>query len=523
MMEKAKGSTGLRRKQACRPRRYLPVRYIFAALVTVLEVVAMIAAVAACCYYIPYFYILVFVAQAACVVKIIASDDNPDYKVPWLFFILVLPIAGFMLYLLFYSRKLKPKYIRRLRELRKQTAPVQDADAVAALEKRDPVIAADARMLCGISGSRLYQGTAQRYYPSGEAMWGQLLADLQGAKQFIFLEFFIVAEGRLWRSVLEILKQKAANGIEIRMLYDDIGCMTSLPGNYAAQLRRAGIDAVPFSRLRGNADSEFNNRNHRKILVVDGRIGYTGGFNLADEYVNEVERFGYWKDAGLRLEGEAVQELTRLFLVDYGLSVKHFQPQERYYRFAACRTESRGFLIPFGDGPRPLYRRRVGKSVIQNMLAHAGRSMWIYTPYLIIDNDLCVSIENAALRGVDVRIMLPHIPDKKLVFAMSRSFYPRLMAAGVKMFEYTPGFLHAKCYLADDNCAMIGSINLDYRSLVHHFENGVWMYRCECIPALKNDMKNAFSVASRVQEEDLRIGLPQRVFRALIRIVAPLL
>jgi len=502
---------------------YIPFRYIFAVLITVLEVLIIIGAVVACCYFIPYFYLAAYLTEAFCVIKIIASDDNPDYKIPWLLFVLILPVAGFMLYFIFYSRKLQPKYIRRLHELQSRTAPEQDERVLEALESEAPAVAAEARMLCQISGSHLYAGTEQIYYPSGEAMWAQMLDDLKGAKQFIFLEYFILEEGLFWNSILEILKKKATDGIEIRVVYDDIGCMSTLPGNYAKTLSRYGIHATPFSRLRGNADSEFNNRNHRKILVIDGEIGYTGGVNIADEYINKIERFGYWKDAGLRLCGEAVQELTRLFLVDYGINVKNFSPLAKAYFPTVPAANGQGCLIPFGDGPRPLYNRRVGKSVIQNLLSGATRYAWIYTPYLIIDNDLCISIENAALRGVDVRIMLPHIPDKKMVFAMSRSFYPRLMAAGVKIYEYTPGFLHAKCYLADDDRAVIGSINLDYRSLVHHFENGVWMYRCECLCALKKDMETTFAKSLRVQEADLRIGLIQRVFRAVIRVFAPLL
>ncbi|MBE6691203.1 MAG: cardiolipin synthase [Ruminococcaceae bacterium] len=522
-MKKTVATYRVGKKVIRRQVNYIPFRYILAVLLTIFEVATIIGVVVACCYYIPYFYLAALLTQIVCVVRIIASDDNPEYKVPWLFFVLVLPIVGFMLYFLFYSRKLKPRYVRRLRELRDSTRPEQDPTVTDALEREQPTVAADARMLCRISGSRVYTGTAQTYFPSGEAMWPQLLRDLQSAERFILLEYFIVEEGRFWDSILSILKQKSDNGVEIRMLYDDIGCMSTLPGNYAKRLQKLGIHASPFSRLRGNADSEFNNRNHRKILVIDGKVGYTGGINLADEYVNEIVRFGYWKDAALRLEGEAVQELTRLFLIDYGLNVKEFDPTANDYFPTYTAGSKEGYLIPFGDGPRPLYERRVGKSVIQNLLAHANRYVWIYTPYLIIDNDLCVSIENAALRGVDVRIMLPHIPDKKVVFAMSRSFYPRLMAAGVKIYEYAPGFLHAKCYLADDCYGMIGSINLDYRSLVHHLENGVWMYRCECLSALKADMEESFCEDFRVKACSLRIGWPQRIFRAVIRIFAPLL
>ena len=290
------------------------------------------------------------------------------------------------------------------------------------------------------------------------------------------MEYFIIEEGTFWNSILEILKKKAAVGVEVKVLYDDIGCMMTLPGDYYKTLKSYGIEARPFSRLRGNADSEFNNRSHRKIMVIDGKIGYTGGVNIADEYINEIVKFGHWKDTAIRLEGEAVWELTKLFLVDFGINVKKLLAARNDWYPVQRNNSAQGYIIPFGDGPHPIYERRVGKSVIQNMLSSATRYAWITSPYLIIDNDLCTTFENTALRGVDVRIIVPHIPDKKLVFGMTRSFYHRLMAAGVKIYEYEPGFIHAKSYLVDDDYAMIGTINLDYRSLVHHFENGV----CNC-------------------------------------------
>ncbi|MBQ3014202.1 MAG: cardiolipin synthase, partial [Clostridia bacterium] len=338
-----------------------------------------------------------------------------------------------------------------------------------------------------------------------------------------FLEYFIIEEGKFWNSILEILKRKAAEGVTVRVLYDDIGCMSTLPGDYAKTLRSYGIEELPFSRLRGNADSEFNNRSHRKILVIDGKIGYTGGVNIADEYINEVVRFGHWKDTAIRLEGEAVWELTRLFLTDYGINAKAL-PTTAHELYPLQRERNAdGYLIPFGDGPKPLYHRRVGKSVIQNMLNSATRYMYMTTPYLIIDNDLCASIESAALRGVDVRIIVPHIPDKKLVFGITRSFYKRLMDAGVRIYEYEPGFIHAKSYVADDCYAMIGTINLDYRSLVHHFENGVWMYRCDSIRDLKADIEDTLKRSIEIAPEMLKTNLLTRLIRSVVRIFAPML
>ncbi|MGN1001605.1 MAG: cardiolipin synthase [Oscillospiraceae bacterium] len=502
---------------------YIPVRFILAILLTVLEVLAVIGIVAALCYSVPYFYVLAWLTEIGCVVNIVASDDNPDYKVPWLLCVLLIPIAGFMLYFMLYSRTLKKEFIRRLDELKSGSYRKDDSAELERLRTADPVAAAQAKMLCDIGGTHLFTDTRQRYFPLGDAMFPAMLEDLKKAERFLYLEYFIIEEGKFWNAILDILKEKAAAGVDVRVLYDDIGCMSTLPGDYDKTLRSFGIAAAPFSRLRGNADSEFNNRSHRKILVIDGRVGYTGGVNLADEYINRVEKHGHWKDSGIRLEGEAVRELTRLFLVDFGINVRKL-PETAYDPFPApAPLREPGWLIPFGDGPNPIYRRRVGKSVIQNILGSATRYAWMTTPYLIIDNDLCTDLENAALRGVDVRIMVPHIPDKRLVFAMTRSFYPRLMAAGVKIYEYAPGFLHAKSYLADDAYAMIGTINLDYRSLVHHFENGVWMYRCQSIRDLKADMEDTLSKCIPITPGMLKTNLFQRIVRSLVRVFAPML
>lgn len=510
-------------KEVEREYNYIPFRYILAIYITVFEVAAIIGILVALCYYVPFFYVLCWITQIACVIKIIASDDNPDYKVPWLLFVMILPLAGFMLYFIFYSRKLKRRYVKRLEALKDNAYHKDDSNLLDKLNEENLIAASQARMLCNIADAHLFVNTRQTYFPLGEAMYPQLLADLRRAEKFIYMEYFIIEEGRFWDSILDILKEKAASGVDVKIVYDDVGCMMTLPGDYCKTLRSFGIQATPFSRLKGNADSEFNNRSHRKITVIDGKVGYTGGINLADEYINEIEKHGHWKDIGIRLEGEAVWELTKLFLIDYGINVRKMPEIKAELFPAQNEVKESGYLIPFGDGPRPLYKRRVGKSVIQNILNSATRYVYMTTPYLIIDNDLCLSIENAALRGVDVRIIVPHIPDKKLVFAMTRSFYKRLMDAGVHIYEYEPGFIHAKSYLADDEYAMIGTINLDYRSLVHHFENGVWMYRCESIDALKADVEATLEKSIRVTPDMLKTNLLQRFIRAVVRIFAPML
>lgn len=510
------------RKEVVRELNYIPVRYIIAVIFAILEIASIIAIVAALCYFVPYFYLAALATQVFCIIKIIASDDNPDYKVPWLLFMLLVPIAGFMLYFLFYSRNLPKKYLKRLQELKDRQYERNSEKDFTSLREESLVAHNQARMISSIADTTLFRGEDVTYYPSGEETFAAMLEDLKKVEKFIFMEYFIVEEGEFWNPILEILKEKAAQGLDVRVVYDDIGCMFTLLGNYYKELRKFGIKATPFSILKGTADGEFNNRSHRKITVVDGLVGYTGGVNIADEYINVASRFGHWKDVGLRLSGPAVCELTKLFLIDYGVNVKSIPESDiDYYPLAKAKSGENGYLIPFGDGPRPLYERRVGKTVIQTLIANATRYVYITTPYLILDNETCQTIENAALRGVCVRIIVPHIPDKKLVFEATGSFYKRLLEAGVEIYEYEPGFIHAKTYLVDGEYAMVGTINLDYRSLVHHFENGVWMYRCSCIQDIERDFVQTRQKSIQVKQG--RVNLFRRILRSLVRIFAPLL
>ena len=350
-----------------------------------------------------------------------------------------------------------------------------------------------------------------------------MLEDLHKAEKYIFLEYFIIEEGIFWNGILDILKEKASHGVEVRVVYDDVGCMLTLPGDYYKTLRSYGINAVRFSPLRGQADNEFNNRSHRKIMVIDGKIGYTGGVNIADEYINEKKLFGKWKDVGIRLEGEAVSELASIFLGDYELNtrtpVRDFLP---YFKENSTISDN-GYAVPFGDGPSPMFNHRVAKIMIMNMLNQAQNYVYMMSPYLIIDNELCQAIENASMRGVDVRIITPHIPDKKIVFLMTRSYYKRLTEAGVRIYEYEPGFIHAKVYLSDDEYAIVGTINLDYRSLVHHFENAVWLYKHDVLKEIKSDITATMTESIRMNKGNIKDNILQKLIRSLVRIFSPML
>ena len=500
---------------------YIPVRYILAMLLIVLETVAVITITVLCGYYIPYFYILMFFTEVFCVLRIINSEENPDYKIPWLLLVLIVPVAGFMIYFLFYNRKLTRKQIKRNKQIEAQLIHVDDSGVLEKLKAEDKQAYLQANLLRKLGNTHIYQNTSATYYEMGEKLHPTMLEDLKKAEEFIFMEYFIVEEGIFWNSILEILKEKAASGVEVRVLYDDVGCMMTLPGDYYKTLQSYGIKSVSFSRLKGQANNEFNNRSHRKILVIDGKVGYTGGVNLADEYINEKHLFGLWKDVGIRMEGEAVAQLTSIFLADYELNVKTSVEEFAPYFKESYVVENDGYVIPFGDGP--VFKHRVTQTMIMNMLNQAEEYVYLMSPYLIIDDELCQAIENAALRGVDVRIITPHIPDKKMVFAMTRSHYKRFMDAGAKVFEFEPGFVHAKVYLSDDKYGMVGTSNLDYRSLVHNFENNIWLYKHDVLTQIKLDMEDTMQQSIEMKEDMIKDNLLERFIRALVKALSPLL
>ena len=501
---------------------YIPVRFIIAMLLIILETAAVIAITLLCGAYIPYFYLAMWATEIFCVLKIINSEENPDYKIPWLLVTLLIPVAGFMLYFMFYNRKLTKKQVKRIDKISEQQIHTDDSEVLAELETEDRKAFLQAKLLCKLSDTHIYRNTKAKYFPMGEDMNNAMLEDLQSAEKFIFLEYFIIEEGIFWNGILDILKKKAAQGVEIRVVYDDVGCMLTLPGDYYKILQGYGIKAVRFSPLKGQADNEFNNRSHRKIMVIDGKIGYTGGVNIADEYINEKKLFGKWKDVGIRLEGEAVNQLTSIFLADDELNIK--TPVEDFLPyFSNCSLPDNGYAVPFGDGPKPIFKHRVAKIMIMNMLNQAQHYVYMMSPYLIIDNELCQTMENAAMRGVDVRIITPHIPDKKIVFMMTQSYYKRLTEAGVRIFEYEAGFVHAKVYLSDDEYGIVGTVNLDYRSLVHHFENGVWLYKHDVLGEIKADMTATMSESIEMTKENIKDNLLQRLIRSVVRIFSPML
>ena len=467
--------------------------------------------------------IIMVLLYISTILAIVNRNMPPESKVTWLL-IAVVPVFGSLLYLMFGERRLSKKEMKQLENMESMEFREDNSRELRLkLKEENKAVYGMVKSLLSMDhNADLYNGTSSTFFPLGDQMFKQLLEDLRSAKKFIFMEFYIIDEGLMWDSILEILIEKVKEGVEIKLLYDDIGCMATLAGNYTKRLRKLGIDAHKFNKVIPRLTVAYNNRDHRKILVIDGQIGYTGGINLADEYINQIERFGHWKDSAVRIEGRAVKALTRLFLMTWYINQGEIEDFDKYHMENRA-VDGEGLYIPFGSGPKPIYKSQVGKAVYQNMINQATDYVYITTPYLIIDYDLTEDIRNAALRGVDVRIVTPFIPDKKLIQIVTRGAYPDLMEAGVKIYEYLPGFVHSKQVLVDDEIAVVGTINFDYRSLVHHYENAIWMYETPEIPKIRADFDNIFAVSREIKLETFRVAWYQHLVKEIMQLFAPML
>ena len=446
----------------------------------------------------------------------INRTENPEYKIPWLFLILFLPIFGVLFYLMFSQNKASKKTRQFYQQALEAITPyVLENEQYDEVKKYMGDYHGLASYLIQSSGFGGQLHNDIKYYPVGEKMWADMLEALSSAKKFILMEYFIIDPGHMWDSIHEILVQKAKEGVKVHLVYDDLGTMTMLKSGYYKQLRKEGIDAHKFNPFVPVVSAIYNNRSHRKIMVIDGEVGFTGGINLGDEYINENDRLGHWKDTGLRMKGSAVNTLTALFFIDFIIAKREIPEFDFYFNKNPQKFEKEGVVIPFGDGPKPLYTEQVGEGNFMNILGNAKKYCWITTPYLIIDYALTQALRNAALRGVDVRIVTPHIPDKKMVFCLTRSSYKHLRDAGVKIYEYTPGFIHAKMLLSDDKVGFVGTINLDYRSLTHHYECGAVLYNHECLKDIHDDFNHIFDISEFIDDK-FKLSLGAKLVNALL-------
>ncbi len=469
--------------------------------------------------------VLFQVVGTAPALYIINQWSNPAYKIVWTFVILLFPVVGVTIYFVFGRSKLTKKTRERMERMHKEVAPhlPRHQELEDEIYQKSKSVGRQSKYIADWSDFPVYTNTSMRYYSCGEKMFPDMLADLEQAEHFIFLEYFIIAEGRMFDEILKILRRKVAQGVDVRLIYDDFGCVTTLPSKFFLTLQEMGIQCEVFNKLRPAMSIIMNNRDHRKIFVVDGKVGYTGGLNLADEYINEHERFGYWKDTGVRLEGEAVWSFTLMFLEMWNY-IRHSTEDYEAYRPSVYQTRpfvADGYIQPYGDSP--LDQEKVGENIYMNIIGHARDYVYIFTPYLILDNEMLTYLRNAAKRGVDVRIVTPDIPDKRVVFWMSQSYYQRLLECGIRIYQYTPGFIHAKSFVCDDRIATVGSVNMDYRSLYLHFECGVWMYQSSVVEQVKQDSLDTIARSREITADMCRNhSWLKRVVLSVLRLIAPL-
>ena len=462
---------------------------------------------------------------AAMMVYLLNQDMNNSVRIPWLVVTALAPVLGVLLFCYTKEDVGHRMLKKRLLELEGQTRGqlAQDKKASTALDADCPGAASLAQYLRGRGGGfPVYENTQVTYFPSGEAKFAALLPQLESATQYIFLEYFIIDEGLMWGRILEILARKAAQGVDVRVMYDGTCEFSTLPRDYPRRLEALGIRCKVFAPVTPFVSTHYNYRDHRKILVVDGRVGFTGGVNLADEYINHIEKYGRWKDAAVMLEGEAVRPLTILFLEMW--SILREPEFEKFLSVPPHSVPAKGFAAPYGDCP--LDGERVGEMVYIDLLNRAKRYIHIMTPYLILDGELETALKFAAERGVDVHLILPHVPDKKFAYALAKTHYKSLLDSGVKISEWLPGFVHAKVFVVDDSEAVVGTINLDYRSLYHHFENAVWMKDTACIPAIEKDFQKTLEFCRDVEptRESIWEGnVLLHLAGILLKVIAPLL
>ena len=473
-----------------------------------------------------YFYWNCVILSILAVLIIVSRQTDPGYKIAWIIPILIFPVFGWLVYLLCGGNRLSARMRRKMQGMDRKMIEVLEQDCKAESLSgfgMDAVI--QSRYLERYAHCPAYTNTDTRYFPLGDDAFPVMLEELRHAKRYIFLEYFIIAPGIFWDSVLEILKEKHAAGVDVRIIYDDVGCLPTLPMRYDRKLEaETGIPCCSFNRFKPVLSIRMNNRDHRKFCIIDGHTAFTGGINLADEYINAKPRYGHWKDSAIQVKGAAAWSMTVMFLTmwEYIREV-----EEDYDRFrapappAGAEPGGNHFVQPYTDNP--LDNEAVGETVYLNLINKAQNYVYIMTPYLIVSDSVNTALCNAAKAGVDVRIITPHVPDKRLVFELTRAHYQPLLEAGVQIFEYTPGFVHAKNFAVDDRYGTVGSINLDYRSMFLHFEDGVWLCNDPTVLEIKSDFLATQARSQAVTLEQCRgHSWPRKFLRSILRVVAPL-
>ncbi|MDR1017281.1 MAG: cardiolipin synthase [Lachnospiraceae bacterium] len=476
--------------------------------------------------YMTYIYGAITILGIIVLVYIINSGGNPAFQMTWMLLVLAFPVIGTLFYLFVKTQPGFREMKRKLAEKKIETdIYMQQEDEVKeAIWASKSSNALLAHYLSNSLGFPTYRNTQLTYFPLGEDNWESMLEELSKAKRYIFMEYFIVKEGKMWGSILKILRKKVREGVEVRFMYDGMNSISSLPYSYYKVLKRYGIKCKVINKMRPFLTTTQNNRDHRKICVIDGKVGYTGGINLADEYVNLDRRFGHWKDTAIMLKGEAVQSLTMMFLQMWNVDEREDSEDYQNYLTPKIKHIYRqfGYVIPYADSP--FDDENVGEEVYFHILNHAKKYVHIMTPYLILDNEMRTTLTRVAKSGIEVIIIMPHIPDKWYAFCVAKTYYAELISSGVQIYEYTPGFVHAKVFVSDDDTATVGTINLDYRSLYLHFENGVFIYGNSEVPKIEEDFQKTIKLSHKVTLSEIaNRSLLTKIVGKVMRIIAPLM
>lgn len=507
-------------------RRISVIKVAIVALLVLLQIVVIISFYGLMGEYIIYWRVFSQLLSIFVVLYIINKRDNPAYKLSWVILVLSAPIVGGALYVFLAGNRTRLKFIREALENHLDTFKYTPHDDSEQREIRELSKSASVQSnyISRYAGYPVYKNTAVKYFSLGEENFKSLVAELEKAEHFIFMEYFIIKQGMMWDTVLEILARKVKNGVDVRLIYDDVGCAMWMPSRFLTEMRELGIKVVPFNPIAPVVNLRQNNRDHRKITVIDGYIGFTGGINLADEYINIDSKFGHWKDTGIMLKGDAVWNLTLMFLQTWRMLTGEDEDYSVFNgkNYNTLPDFSDGYIQPYGD--TPVDSEIVGENIYLNMINKAKYYVYIMTPYLIIDNEMMTALTLAAKSGIDVRIITPGIPDKKMVYMVTQSYYSELIEAGVKIYKYTPGFIHAKTVVVDDVVATVGTINFDFRSLYLHFECGVWMFNSGTIYEIKEDYMKTLENCEQVTLEEINKTSSIKTFwQSILRLIAPLL
>lgn len=470
------------------------------------------------------FYAFFLSVSAVAVVYIFNAPGNPDLKLSWMLPIAVFLVFGAIFYVTIVSQPgTKVLYAGLLEQAENTRKYVRPREEIRErLRTESPHMGQLAHYLEKCDGSPVYDCTQVKYYPLGDSQFVDMAEELKKAEKFIFIEFFIVSSGKMLGDILDILKEKAKQGVEVRFMFDGTNMLWNLPGFFPDMLEEEGIHCKVFAPIRLLFSPHYNNRDHRKILVIDGKVAFTGGINLADEYINQKNRFGHWKDAGAMVKGDAVERFTFMFLEMWNESERMPESYEKYRLPQDAAVSSDGYAIPYSVCP--LGTERVGEMVYLDIINTAHTYVHIMTPYLIPDDRMTMALTYAAKRGVEVIIIMPHIPDKKYAFMLAKTYYNQLLEAGVRIYEYEPGFVHAKVFVSDGVKAVVGTVNLDYRSLYHHFECSLVLYRNSQVAVMEQDIQDTLKKCIEVKVEDYKkLKLTDRALGRIMRIVAPLM